>query len=106
MPSLKVFVDARKDVTDKDYDLLNDIVIEGLEAHGEHAVVAVVPDARVNGAGCYVELTCRHKPNRTPELQKRLAAKLDRAARKMFGLTEPVRVRIIVLEEFLLSGVN
>ena len=106
MPSLKIFIDATKDVTQKDYEIFNRVVIEGLEAHGEHAVVAVVPDARVNTSGCYVELTCRHKPNRTPELQKRLANKLDQTARKVFGLTEPVRVRIITLEEYLLSGVN
>ena len=106
MPSLKIFVDATKDLSRKDYNIFNQVVINGLNAHGEHAVVAVVPDARVSGSGCYVELTCRHKPNRTPEVQRRLAEKLDKTAREVFGLTEPVRVRIIILEEFLLSGIN
>ncbi|MEO1190108.1 MAG: hypothetical protein AAFW60_13665 [Pseudomonadota bacterium] len=106
MPSLKVFVDAKKDVTDADLAALNDVVINGLEAHGEHAVVAVIPDATVNLSGCYVELTCRHKPNRTPAMLQRLAEQLDHTSQRIFGLDAPVRVRIIMVDENLLSAVN
>lgn len=106
MPTLKVFVDAGKPVTEAQLDVLNDVVIKGLEAHGEHAVVTVVPDAVVNLSGCYVELTCRHKPNRTPEMRQALAEKLDLTTRELFGIDAPVRVRIIMVDEDLLAAVN
>ncbi len=105
MPSLKVFVDAERSVTDADLETFNRVVIEGLDAHGEHAVVAAIP-ARVNLSGCYVELTCRHKPNRTPAMLERLAAALDTTARDVFGIDRPVRVRIIMVDEQLLGAAN
>ncbi|MDP5216484.1 hypothetical protein Q5Y75_04585 [Ruegeria sp. 2205SS24-7] len=106
MPSLKVFVDTKDPVSDAVLETLNDVVIKGLEAHGEHAVVAVIPDAKVNLSGCYVELTCRHKANRTPEILQALAETLDQTTRSLFGLNDPVRVRIIMVEENLLGAVN
>jgi len=106
MPSLKVFVDSKKPVSNADLESLNDVVINGLNAQGEHAVVVVIPDAKVNLSGCYVELTCRHKANRTPELLQTLAEDLDRTARRLFDLNVPVRVRIIMVEENLLGAVN
>lgn len=106
MPSLKVFIDTKKPVSDADLEELNNVVVKGLEAHGEHAVVVVVPDAKVNLSGCYVELTCRHKANRTPELLQALAEDLDRTTRSLFGLSDPARVRIIMVEENLLGAVN
>lgn len=106
MPSLKVFLNTERAVTDTDLEMLNDVVISGLEAHGEHAVVAVIPNARVNLSGCYVELTCRHKPNRTPEMLQAVAESLDETTQKIFNLGSPVRVRIIMVEENLLGAVN
>ncbi len=106
MPSLKVFINAQKPVSNADLDVLNDVVINGLKAHGEHAVVAVIPDARVNLSGCYVELTCRHKAERTPMMLQALAETLDVTTRKCFDLDDPVRVRIIMVEENLLGAVN
>lgn len=106
MPTLKVFADVPRRISDADLDTLNDVVIKGLEAHGETAVVAVVPTARVNLTGCYVELTCRHKTNRTPEMLQSLAEALDTTAQKIFGIDRPVRVRIIMVEENLLGAVN
>ncbi|XYK80659.1 MAG: hypothetical protein ROO70_00175 [Labrenzia sp.] len=106
MPTLKVFVDAKEPVSDDNLEILNSVVIKGLEAHGEHAVVVVIPDAKVNLSGCYVELTCRHKPNRTPEMLRSLAETLDKTARQIFGIDDPVRVRIIMVEENLLGAVN
>ncbi|WP_434052260.1 MAG: hypothetical protein RDA78_23850 [Roseibium sp.] len=106
MPTLKVFVNAKKPVSNAQLDVLNDVVIKGLEAHGEHAVVAVVPDSTVNLSGCYVELTCRHKPNRTLEMRQKLADKLDQTTRELFEIDAPVRVRIIMVDEDLLAAVN
>ena len=103
MPSLKVFVDTERPVTEADLETLNDVVISGLEAHGEHAVV---PDAKVNLSGCYVELTCRHKPNRTPQMLQAVAEALDASTQRIFGIEAPVRVRIIMVEENLLGAVN
>ncbi len=106
MPSLKIFINSPKPVSDADLDVLNDVVINGLQAHGEDAVVAVIPDATVNLSGCYVELTCRHKADRTPEMLQALAETLDMITRQRFDLDDPVRVRIIMVEENLLGGVN
>ena len=106
MPSLKVFTNTSKSLSDADLETLNDVVISGLKALGEHAVIVVVPDAKVNLSGCYVELTCRHKANRTPEMLQALAHDLDRTARDLFSLNVPVRVRIIMVEEKMLGAVN
>ncbi len=106
MPSCKIFLEADRDVSHLDLETINDIIIDDLQAQGEHTVVVVVPSARVNLSGCYVELTCRHKANRTPELRLRLAERLDKAARKIFSIDEPVRVRIVMVEESELAGVN
>lgn len=106
MPSLKVFVDTKDPVSDADLETLNNVVISGLQAHGEHAVVVVLPGAKVNLSGCYVELTCRHKANRTPVVLQALAEELDHTTRTLFGLSDPVRVRIIMVEENLLGAVN
>ncbi|MCV0425137.1 MAG: hypothetical protein K5905_06675 [Roseibium sp.] len=106
MPTLKIYVDAKEAISEADLELLNDVVITGLEAEGEQALVTVIPDATVNLSGCYVELTCRNKPNRTPELRQRLVEKLDETARRMFGISEPIRVRIIMVDEDHLSAVN
>lgn len=106
MPSLKVFIDSSTGVTDADLRTLSELVITGLEAHGEEPAIVVVPGCRVNLSGCYAELTCRHKPNRTPELRQKLAVELEKTAREIFGLEDPVRVRIIMLEQDLLSAMN
>ena len=106
MPTLKVFTDTKKAISGADLDTFNDVVIKGLEAHGEIAVIAIVPNAKVNLSGCYVELTCRHKINRTPEMLQALAEALDTTAQKIFAIDQPVRVRIIMVEENLLGAVN
>ena len=106
MPTLKVYIDAEEAISEADLELLNEIVITGLEAEDEHALVTVIPDATVNLSGCYVELTCRKKPNRTPELRQRLAEKLEETARRMFGIRESIRVRILMVDEDHLTAVN
>ncbi|MFA0813861.1 hypothetical protein [Microbulbifer epialgicus] len=106
MPSLKIFLDGKKGVTDANLETFGQVVIQGLEAKGERAMVSVIMDARVTPSGCYVELTCRHKPNRTSKMRKKLAERLDETARRIFGIEQPIRVRIIMVDEDLLSGVN
>lgn len=107
MPSCRIYVDSKhRDISDADLERFDEVIVERLRADGEHAVVVIVPTSRVNLSGCYVELTCRQKPTRTPELLQELAAQLDQLAREVFDISEPVRVRVIKIEEDLLAGVN
>ena len=106
MPSLKVCIQSAEEATDDDLARLNDIVIDGLEAHGEHAEILVFNNVRMTLSGGYIELLCRWEQGRTLEKLKGLAQQLDDTAREMFDVERPIRVRIIMLEEPLLTGVN
>lgn len=106
MPTCKIFLSKEEKVSINDLERFNKIIIDGLETVGEHAVVAAIPDALVNLSGCYIELTCRHKPERTPEMLNTLARRLEQEARTAFEISDPIRVRIIMVEESLLAAVN
>ncbi|WP_299588048.1 hypothetical protein [uncultured Microbulbifer sp.] len=106
MPSCKIFVDSTKLIPDSVANLFNEMIIEGLEAQGEQALVAIIESKQVEPAGCYIEIICCRKPARTHEVLQRLAIQLDKTARRIFQIDDPIRVRIQLMDEDFMSGVN
>ncbi|MFA0813665.1 hypothetical protein [Microbulbifer epialgicus] len=106
MPSCKIFIESSKLVPDSVPAIFNEIIIEGLEAKGEHAVTAVVESNYVEPSGCYIEIVCCQKPARTHQALQKLAIRLDETARRIFQIDEPIRVRILLFDEDLVSGTN
>ncbi len=85
---------------------IEDIVLTGLEAEGEHAEVVITPAHALNFGEIYVELLCRNKPNRTLDKITALAEKLETELKTILATSGPFKVRIIKLDEDLLGGVN
>ncbi|BBM01845.1 hypothetical protein [Microbulbifer sp. GL-2] len=106
MPSCKIFIEASKLVPDSVPAIFNEIIIEGLEAKGEHAITAVIESNYVKPSGCYIEITYCKKPALTHEILQKLAIRLDETARKVFQIEDPVRVRIFLFDEDFTSGTN
>lgn len=106
MPSCKIFIEASKLIPDSVPAIFNEIIIEGLEAKGEHAVTAVIESNYVRPSGCYIEITCCKSPGRTHQILQKLAIRLEETARKVFQIEDPIRVRIFLFDEGLTSGTN
>ncbi|WP_444946119.1 hypothetical protein ACJJIP_01905 [Microbulbifer sp. VTAC004] len=106
MPSCKIFIESSKLVPDSVPAIFNEILIEGLEAKGEHAVTAVVESNYVEPAGCYIEIICSKKPARTHEILQKLSIRIDETARRIFQIEDPITVRILLFDEDLMSGIN
>jgi len=106
MPSCKIFIEASKLVPDSAPAIFNEIIIESLEAKGEHSVTAIIESKYAEPSGCYIEITCCKKPACTHENLQKLAIQIDATARRIFQIEHPIRVRILLFDEDLLSGIN
>lgn len=105
MASCKIYLDKSKLPPDSTPSFLTDLLNKELDVEEDTAIV-IIPATLAVPAGCYIEILCKKQPNRTHQVLQSLAIQIDESARRLFQIEEPIRVRIIMLEEDFFFGVN
>ncbi|WP_226642501.1 hypothetical protein [Microbulbifer variabilis] len=106
MSSCKIFVESSKLVPESATRIFSEILTNNLEVQESKLPVVVVESEQVEPSGCYIEVLCSQTPHRTHKVLQSMAIELDETARKVFQIEEPVGVRIQMVDEDFLLGVN
>ncbi|QFT56423.1 hypothetical protein [Microbulbifer sp. THAF38] len=106
MSSCKIFVESSKPVPESATRIFGEILTNNLETQETKLPVAVIESKQVIPSGCYIEILCSKTPHRTHKILQSMAIELDETARRLFQIEEPVGVRIQMVDEDFLLGVN
>ncbi|WP_444896036.1 hypothetical protein ACJJI5_04355 [Microbulbifer sp. EKSA008] len=105
MVSCKIFLSSLKLAPDSASKLFQDLIIKELDTE-EDPNVEIINTLQITPGECHIEVSCLKKPDRTHQKLQALAIQLDESARQYFQIEDPIRVRVIQIEEDSVYGVN
>ncbi|WP_444940698.1 hypothetical protein ACJJI3_19885 [Microbulbifer sp. ZKSA004] len=105
MISCKIFLNSLKLAPDSTPALFQKLIIKELETEEDPNIIFITTH-QITPDECYIEVSCLKRPDRTHQKLQALAVQLDESARRYFQIEDPIRVRIIQIEEDSVYGVN